>query len=387
MDKTTIALIDCDSFFVSCEQLMDPRLKNKPVCVMSNNDSCVVARSREAKQLGIKMGMPMFQAKKMFPDAVYLSGNLPFYYEISARVMGVARDFSPIVEVYSVDECFIDFSGLQQYYKCSHFEMAKILRENILKQVGVPVSIGIAPTKTLAKLASEKAKVRDGVYQINNNQIISELQNTKIAEIWGVGANTNNLLSKYGIINSSDFVLKPDSWLKNRLGRRGIEIKSELLGHKIYQLKENVELPKSIQKTSTFAKNTNDRFILKKSITYHVHRACKKLRALGLKTRSVSFMLKTRHFNVLIMKKNLLNLTNCEFEINRMIDEFLDEFFDENMLYRSSGVIFDNLTATEQSQLSLFNNIENSEKYNKLTTVWDKLENKFGKKGISIIGI
>ena len=163
-----IVLIDCNNFFVSCEELYDPSLKGKPVCVLGNNDGCVVARSNPAKDLGIAMGMPYFIAKKKFPNAIYLSGSLPKYRSISKKIMQKLFDFTPNVEVYSIDEAFLDITGCEKVHKTSYFEIAKKIRKTIKDEIGIDVSAGLSSTKTLAKLASEIAKSKDkGATQMN----------------------------------------------------------------------------------------------------------------------------------------------------------------------------------------------------------------------------
>src|ERR1035437_4986999 len=246
-----IALVDCDSFFVSCEQLMNPILRNKPVVVMSNNDGCVIARSKEAKTVGVKMGMPVFQAKKLFPNVHYISGNLTLYGEISKRVMLTLKDFSPVVEIYSIDEAFLDFAGLEKLYKKSYFEIALDIRNEIADKVGVPVSIGISPTKVLSKLASERAKKQSGVYEIKIEDISNELKTTELIDIWGIGRNTAELLNKHRIYNAYQLTIQENNWIDKILGKKGLEIKQELVGNSIYPVLDNETLPKSIQKTSS----------------------------------------------------------------------------------------------------------------------------------------
>ena len=150
MDKI-IALVDCDSFFVSCEQAVNPELKNKPVCVLSNRDGCVIARSREAKKMGIRMGLPYFMAKSDFPGAIYLSGNHDLYRQTSAKVMNLLRELTPTVEVYSVDEAFVDLTGLERLYKKNSLDIARHIRAEILEKIDIPVSIGLSSSKTLGQ--------------------------------------------------------------------------------------------------------------------------------------------------------------------------------------------------------------------------------------------
>lgn len=372
-----IALVDCDSFFVSCEQLVNPSLLNKPVCVASNNDGCVVARSKEAKALGIKMGMPVFMAKKEFPQAVYLSGNMSLYGEISERVMRSLKEYSPLIEIYSIDEAFIDLTGLRRLYRKTYLEIAGEIRNGIRENVGVPVSIGVSSTKVLAKLASEKAKKSDGVYRISFRAITDELKKTGISEIWGVGKNTTALLNKYGIKTAYQFTLADNAMISKLLGKRGMELKKELSGESVYPVSDKYIPPKSIQKTSSFAKFTSDESYIINSLNYHAHRACRKLRSLNLKTKTVGVMLRTKDFKVYYQKIQLIQPTDFEFDIHEAIKIIFADMFIPDVIYRSSGIIFENLT--EQTQLSLFSSAGNNEKAGNLTSVWDKLENKYGR--------
>lgn len=379
-----IALVDCDSFFVSCEQLVNPSLLNKPVCVTSNNNGCVVARSKEAKSLGIKMGMPVFMAKKEFPQAIYLSGNMSLYGDVSDRVMATLKEYSPLIEIYSIDEAFVDLTGLRKLYRKSYIEIAKEIRSGVKEKVGVPVSIGVSSTKVLAKLASEKAKKSDGVYKIGFRDITEELKKTDISEIWGIGKNTTALLNKYGIRTACQFTLIEDTRMTKLLGKRGIELKKELLGESIYKISDKYIPPKSIQKTSSFAKFTSDESYIINSLNYHAHRACRKLRSLNLKTKTVGVMLRTKDFKVYYQKVQLIQPTDFEFDIYENIKLIFTDTFIPDVIYRSSGIIFENLT--EQTQLSLFSSTKENKKGGNLATAWDKLEDKYGR-GIIFTGI
>lgn len=372
-----IALVDCDSFFVSCEQLMNPDLLNKPVCVMSNNDGCVIARSKEAKALGIRMAMPVFMAKKEFPQGIYLSGNMALYGDISNRVMATLKEYSPLIEVYSIDEAFIDLTGLGKLYEKPYLEIAKDIRDGVKENVGVPVSVGVSPTKVLAKLASERAKKASGFYRIDFNDITDELKNTDISEIWGIGKNTTALLSKYGIRTAYQFSRIEDSKLTQLLGKKGLELKKELLGESVYPISDKYVLPKSIQKTSSFPKCTSEKGYVINSLNYHAHRACSKLRKLSLKTKTVGVMLRTKDFKVHYQKLQLMQPTDFEFDIQEAIKTIFAEIFLPNILYRSSGIIFDDFK--EDVQLSLFSSEQRNLTAESLTSAWDKLEDKYGR--------
>lgn len=378
--KQVIALVDCDSFFVSCEQAVNPELKGKPVCVMSGRGQCVISRSKEAKKLGVRMGMPYFQIEGAMKKAVYINANHDLYCEISEKVMDVLKGISPKVEVYSVDEAFVDLTGLERLYKKNYYEIAQFIRQEIMDKVDIPVSIGISSSKTLAKLASDKAKKHeDGVFLIGSRKIQPELLKTSIDEIWGIGRNLSALFRKNGILTAYELVQQNDLWLNKQIGIRGLEMKHELLGEMISPVDGSVKLPKSIQKTSALAKFTSDKEYLKNSLNYHIHRACVKLRKLDAKCFGISIYLRTKDFKVYCEKRVLNKATNFELEISDIIFELLDELYNPKILYRSTGVILDTFEQNSEAQLSIFDNPEDDIKKEKLTKCFDKLEQKFGK--------
>lgn len=380
-----IALVDCDSFFVSCEQKINPELKDKPVCVLSNKDGCVISRSKEAKLMGVRMGQPYFLAKDEFPDAIYVSCHHDLYGDISKQVMNLLREFSPNVQVYSVDEAFVDLTGLKRLYKKNYLELAEFIREEVKNRLDIPVSIGVSSTKTLAKLASDKAKkIESGVYLISKSKIKPELVNTKIEEVWGIGRNLTTLFKKSGILTAADLVEKDDKWLDKQVGINALEIKHELLGELVSPVINEEKLPKSIQKTSAFGLFTSDLDFIKNQLNYHIHSACRKLRKIDCKAQVIGVMLRTKDFRVFSTKKSLSVPTAFEMEISDIAIKLLQEIYSPQILYRSTGVILDNLHSNSEEQLFLFSDSSLDLKKDKLTKCFDRLESKFGKDIIKI---
>lgn len=378
--KSVIALVDCDSFFVSCEQSVNSELKGRPVCVMSGRGQCVISRSKEAKKLGIRMGMPYFQIEGQMKKATYINANHELYSKISEKVMTILKNFSPKVEVYSIDEAFVDFTGLERLYKKNYLEIAQMIREEVLKHTDIPVSIGVSSSKSLAKLASDKAKTMgEGVFLIGARKIVPLLQNTSIDEIWGIGKNLSILLRKNGILTAYELVCQDDLWLNKQIGIRGLEMKHELLGEMVSPVSNEVKLPKSIQKTSALAKFSSDKNYLKNSLNYHIHRACAKLRKINAKCKGVSIFLRTKDFRVFCEKKVLNVATDFELEISDIVFTLLDKLYNPNILYRSTGVILDTFTMNDEAQMSLFTDEKVDEKKEKLSKCFDKLEARFGK--------
>ncbi len=380
-----IALMDCDSFFVACEQLDNPSLLHKPVCVLGNNDGCVISRSKEAKQMGVKMGMPHFMAKKEFPKAIYISSRYQRYVEISKRIMGLLTTFSPSIEQYSIDEAFIDFTGLRKLYRRSYLDIAKMIREEIKLKIGIPVSIGISTTKTLAKLASHRAKTGDGAYIIGHRTIEQELKQTSLAEIWGIGKNINAMMAKYGIRTAYEFSQQSDEWIDSKIGVRGLQMKHELLGECVLPVNADETLPKSIQNTRSFAEFTTDKEYIKNSLIYHINNACQRLRALKLKTNCVRIMLRTKDFRCFVEKKVLMKPTSWDCDIVNAMLPLFEKMYQKDFVYRSSGVVLETLIKTQDVQMSLFCNTEKETKKDRLSRCVDSLSRKY-KKNIVKIG-
>lgn len=391
--KRVIALVDCNNFFVSCERLLKPELIGKAVCVLSNNDGCVVSRSNEAKRMGIRMGAPYFMVKHHFKNAVFLSGNLPFYCEISSRVMNKLKDFTPDVEVYSIDEAFLDLTGLRKTFNCSYEEIAEKIVKEIKYEIGIDVSIGLSYSKVLAKLACEKSKknqlnlkestFKQRTYKIGYRQIEKELKETLIDDIWGIGKNTTALLKKYLIQTAYNFTSQNDIWIKRNLGKIGLDLKQELLGNSINPVISISQMPKSISRSESFKEfQTNINYITEELIR-HIHKVSKKLRNLELACECISVMLRTKDFQVYDIKINLLNPSNNEFELIEQAKVMLHNIFQKNTIYRSVGFCAMKLVSSKERQISIFDT-ELTEKRDNLLKVWDKLEDKFGKNIIKI---
>ena len=243
MKQKIIALIDGNNFFASCEILMNPSLKGKAVCVLSNNDGCVIARSKEAKEMGIAMGLPYFMAKKDFPTAVYLSADFALYHDLSQRMTTFLKNYSDKIDVYSIDEAFIDITGLDKLLNLSLKELALKMKSEVEANIGVSVSVGIATSKVLAKTAAYKAKKLDGTYVIEKNMINEELKNLPVDEIWGIGKNTARKLKSYGIFYANEILIKDDNFYKSIFGKKGMELKYELMGESVIPLTGIAEKP------------------------------------------------------------------------------------------------------------------------------------------------
>lgn len=387
-----ILLVDCNNFFVSCEQLFNPELKGKAVCVLSNNDGCIVARSNEAKDMGIQMGLPYFMAKRKFKNVVYLSGNISKYSEISHRIMTVLSDFTPSVETYSIDEAFLDITGTEKLHKSQPVETAFKIRQRIKEEIGIEVSIGVAGTKTLSKIASEIAKNNtrkhidsdfEGVFEINEKNLDEILSKTPIEEVWGVGKNLHKFFRKHNIINAKMYADSNSDFLKRNLGKRGVELKDELRGISVYPVIDYYTPPKSISKSSSFKEFTQNKDFIKNELNNHLHKVCIKLRKHKLSAGMLIVMLRYKDFRVIKEKVIFECPKNSEFELYKAMHGAFEKMYQENIIYRSAGVCAFKLSPVEDVQLILFQD-ETSQKKRKLSDAWDKIEQKFGYGAISL---
>lgn len=382
MKQRVIALVDCDSFFVSCEQADNPKLKNTPTCAVSGPNGCVVSRSREAKEVGVRMGMPLFMARREFPTVNYIVCDHHKYHEYSKRVMACLSDYSPDVEVVSVDEAYIDLTGTEKLFKKSYLEIIKDIRKVILEKTDIPVSIGLSHSKILAKLASDKAKKTGGIFKIGMNDIMPVLSKTEIEEICGIGRANSLTLRRNGIILASEFVSREDGWIKSQLGANGVELRHELLGECISKVDSKYEPPKSIQDTGVIGEGTfsDDLLTIKMEISRHLHSACSRLRYHGGKCKVVGLMLKTKDFAVYYDKRVMLKPTDFELTLQKYINEMLPNLYKEGILYRATGVVLDDLSYGGE-QLSIFST-EQDEKERNLSKCIENIEKRFGRNKI-----
>ena len=375
-----IALIDCDSFFVSCERRRNPELNNIPVSVVSGERGCVISRSKEAKMLGVPMGIPLFQAVEKYPECIYISANHYVYTKISNQVMSILKNFSPNTEVYSIDEAFVDFTGLTKLYKKNYYKLAEAIQKKIFEETGIPVSIGVSRTKTLAKLASDKSKsYRTHICLAGKSRIKEILSHTEIQEVWGIGRRLGVKLRGLGVRTALDFVEKDDEWIKKRFGKNGLATKAELMGTIISPVSDEIELPKSISDTKSFLEFSSDLQFLKNELSGHIHETCSRLRKINCKCGTIGVMLKTKDFQTLYEKVRLNVPSDFEFDISRAAFPVLERMYNSGILYRSVGIVLEDFNRNEEEQLQLFNDNEKREQNEKLGRSLDKLEQKFGR--------
>ena len=372
-----IGLADCDCFFVSAERAFNRKLEGIPVAVLSNNDGCVISRSKEAKALGLKMGEPYFMAKNRVRDVLYVRANHELYQSMSLKVMNMLKSFTPDVEVCSIDEAYIDLTGTKLLYKQNYINTAKMIRNEIWEKLHIPVSIGLSNTKTLAKLASDKAKNYGGIYAIGNAKRNKVLASTLIKDISGIGKKLEQRMREECIFTALDFVSRPDYWIKGNFGKNGMDLKNELMGISLFKVIKENKAPLSIQQTSALKEFTSDLSVLKSALNGHIHNACKKARTENLKALQIEVMLRTKDFRVFTSKTKLEFATNQENEINVVAIKELEKIYSPLIIWRSVGISLFGLVNNDIMQDDLFTTkAKSNDKFGKLL---DDLENKFGK--------
>ncbi len=298
MTKPLFALIDCNNFFVSCLRIFQPQLEGKPVVALSSNDGCVVARSNEARALNIPMGAPAFKWKQFFKDngVIQISGNFELYADISRRITSILTTITPHIEIYSVDESFLDLSELTIE---DHEAWGREVRKRILRWTGIPVSIGIAPSKTLAKLAAERAKKASslgGVLCIKGAGEDTYLEQTSVQDVWGVGRKLGPRLRAEGILTALDLKLMRPTLAQQYMGIHGRQTVTELNGMSCLPIELHYKPAKSIAVTRTFGQDTNTFSALEASLASFVSKASYRLRQSHQLTQHLGFFMTTsRH--------------------------------------------------------------------------------------------
>ena len=380
-----IAHIDCNNFYVSCERVFAPRLERCPVAVLSNNDGCVIARSDEAKALGIKMGTPYFKIDHLIGErslAVF-SSNYALYGDMSARVMEALEQFSPEMEVYSIDEAFLrmDFRGDCQELS----EQACRIREAVKKWTGLPVSIGIAPNKTLAKIANRIAK-RDrlGVFEMVDETIQNEvLDQMPVSSIWGIGSRSTVKLKKLGIATALDLKRFDRRHARRLLTVTGARTVEELKGKSCLPLEFCPPPKKTVTCSRSFGTVVGRLEVLQEALDAHLARAGENMRRRNLTTNAVTVFFSTNRFSKTPQYRNSVTIplacpTNSTRELREWTRQGLKRIFRDGFLYKNVGVILQGLQPETAEAIRLYD----EEKYLKdkrLMAAMDKIARKFGR--------
>ena len=358
------ALIDCNSFYASCEKIFRPDLKHRPIVVLSNNDGCVIARSPEAKKMGINMTQPWYQVKDQYlsKGGVVFSSNYEFYADISNRVMNVLSDLCPEIDIYSIDEAFLDLRTFRKNIDLVNF--AYDCKKRIKDWIGVPVSIGIAPTKTLAKLANKVAKDDprfDGVVILSEPRVIRHfLKSMPIEKIWGIGRKLTAKLENIGIKTAYDLSQVDSRLIGDNFNVVLERTVRELKGQSCITLHDFMEPKKQIMVSRSFGRSIRSKSVLSEAISFHASRAAEKLRHEKQKCRLITAFIRSNRFNTRVRQIyaaksfELVHPTDDTRIIIKNANRILDQIFSDGYQYAKAGILLSDFTNKYGYQMSLF---------------------------------
>lgn len=395
MSNKLFALIDCNNFFVSCERVFNPKLRGVPTMVLSNNDGCVIARSQEVKDLGIPMGIPAFKCEPLIRrhKINVLSSNFALYGDMSARVMNTLCELVPEIEIYSIDEAFIRFDNMA----IDSLELGKLLKERVLKWTGIPISVGIGPTKTLAKVANQIAKKQQhhkGVYDITRAPNIDQvLEQFKVEDIWGVGRKYAKKLMLNRITNARQLKYAKDVWVKKHMTIVGLRTVHELRGIPCLTIVTQPQDKQSIAHTRSFGKKVTELTELKEAVADYAVQLARKLREENMLACSLYVFIMTsyhaefKYYNSKTVE--LLKPSSYTPDIIAAACNAVTEIFSAGYSYKKAGIVAIDLLPIDQEQIPAFvvnaadgttdtNPLEQREKQRALMQEIDALNHKWG---------
>ena len=384
-----IALIDCNSFYVSCERLFNPKIRKLPVVVLSNNDGCIISRSNEAKTLGIKMGEPYFKARNIIikNNVQVFSSNYSLYGDISRRVMRTLKRFNSKIEVYSIDEAFLDLSNFSDK---EVKDVGKEIRNTVLQWTGIPTSIGIAETKTLSKVANHIAKKqKSGVVSLVNIKDLDPiLEKVEVRDIWGVGKQLSKFYIKNGIYNAKQLKNASNTWIKKTKNVLSSRTAMELRGVPCIEIETKQAKRKSCCVSRSFGKKVEKLRELKESVTSYCLNAAEKIRSESLVCKSITVFIRTSPFqNKGIFYSNSKTIdfpiaTNNSIEIVKNALTGLDLIYKDGFKYQKAGIILSGLSDSEKGN-SLFKSTKDERIKNLMQSI-DNTNYRYGRSTISL---
>ena len=384
-----LALVDCNSFYVSCERLFNPKIRKKPVVVLSNNDGCIISRSNEAKALGIKMGEPYFKAKDIIirNKVEVFSSNYSLYGDLSRRVMRTLKRFNAEIEVYSIDEAFIDLSNFPDD---EVEKIGKEIRETVLQWTGIPTSIGIAKTKTLSKVANHIAKKKQsGVTSlIGIDNLDPILEKVEINDVWGVGRQLTKFYQKNGIYNAKQLKNKSNTWIKKSSNVLGSRTAMELRGIPCINLETSQTKRKSCVVSRSFGKRIEKFQELKEAVANYCLNASEKIRSESLVAKAITVFVRTspfqRNFDYYSNAKTVdfPIATNNSIETVKTAVSILESIFKNGYRYQKAGVMLTGLR-NDDGRKNLFSS-DKDEKIKSLMQSIDNTNYRYGRSTLSL---
>ncbi len=370
--------VDCDAFFASVEQSLDPSLKGRPV-IVGKDRGIAAAFSYEAKRKGVMRAMPLSEIKKLCPDAVFLPCDYESYSLYSQRFYAILRRFTPEVEEYSIDEAFADLTGLRRIYRTSYEAIALQIKETLEKELGITISIGLSLTKSLAKICSRDNKP-SGFTCVRGYELDPYLKNTKIGRVCGFGPSSTALLAKHGVFTVWEYVQKPENFAQNLIGKIGVELWHELRGEPVYAvIKEKKREQASLSKVKTFTPSSNDRDFVRAQLIRNMESAFIKMRRHGLVAKEVGVYLKNKDHRGRALGAELTRHTDSPLEGIKIVSELFDRLFDSGVMYRATGVWFHKMEVRRAAVQDLFDDPAKIAALREISRVIDEVNALYGK--------
>lgn len=373
--------VDADAFFASCEQAINPELKGRAV-ITGKERGIVAAASYEAKARGITRAMRLFEAKRMCPDLVTLPSDYETYSLFSVRIFDILRSFSPDVEEYSIDEAFVDLTGMRRTYHTSYGQIAKMIQEKVARELDITVSIGVSITKVLAKIASKHQKPK-GLTVIAGKDIHTYLVDMPVGKVWGIGANTAAFLNKRGVISALEYARKDERFIIKHLSKPYLEIWHELNGRSVYPVAQEVhDGYKSISKVKTFTPPSNDEQFIYAQLSKNLENACIKARRYKLAATKLILLLRAQDFRNTGVELKLSRPSAHPAELFDPMGRGFKQVYRPTTRYRSTGVVLVGLVSAKSTQYGLFDDVLKLEKISSLYGAVDTLAKKYGKHAV-----
>ena len=373
-----IVHLDADAFFTSVEQAINPELRNRPI-VTGKERGIIACASYEAKAYGIKRGIPLFKARKLCPGLIILPDDYETYSLYSERLFGIMRRFTPTVEEYSVDEGFADLTGLRRLFRCSYEEIAARIQRAIEAELGITVSVGLSPSKSLAKLCS-KFRKPNGFTAVPGRYIHILLQRTPLDRVWGFGPSTVSLLKKLGLCTAYDYVMRSEAWASRLLKKPGREIWSELRGNAVYEVTtEEKATYATILKSKTFTPATGDKSFVHAKLMRNVERAFAKARRFRLRATMLGVVLRHQDFRHDGLEAKLNRSTSSSLEATPLIRKLFEKIFLPGAEYRATMIVLGGLESDNIEQYELFEDRLRIDALRNATLAIDAINRKYGK--------
>ena len=370
--------LDADAFFASCEQAIHPELRGRPV-ITGKERGIVAAASYEAKARGVQRGVRLSEVKKLCPDAVILPSDYETYSLFSVRMFEILRRFSPDVEEYSIDEAFVDLTGLRRSFHGSYEEIAQKMQDTIQQELGLSVSVGVSLSKVLAKIGSKHRKPH-GITMIPGREIHLFLEKLPVEKVWGIGPNTAAYLNKCGVFTALQFARKDEGFVKKHLSKPYQEVWHELNGRSAYPVTtETKSSYQSISKAKTFTPASTDETFVFAQLSKNLENACIKARRYKLAASRVVIFLRKQDFTGGGVELKLSRPTAYPVELFELLREGFRHIFRPDTLYRQTGVVLAGLIEERSMQFSLFDDTTKVEKIGRIYESIDRLSQKFGK--------